>query len=221
MRRSRAPSLSRRVCCGGAASLFTWRTLLMSACAAASSTATSTRPCYPIAIKKIRRPNCHLGMRQVCTRPLPLWPLPPCALPLMTPSMSPYSVSHILSNTLTNTLYTLTHTHTGACAHTLHVPPAPPLFLSLSLSEYNDYELPSSHPSLRAKRSGLDPLPPDAAAAAAAGQEWLPFGIPEEAAEGEARRCGSLWLSQTRIRGHVWHTDSRPWRFYCDAPDLT
>jgi hypothetical protein len=63
-----------------------------------------------------------------------------------------------------------------------------------------------------------------------AGREWLPFGLPEDVeereegaaseGEGESRRCGTLWLSRSRVVGEVWHTDSRPWRFYCDAAEF-
>jgi len=111
------------------------------------------------------------------------------------------------------------HKHSALFSECYQEIPAP-LLPSWNTTEYNDFEPASSHPSLRAQRAGLDPPPPDAAAAAAHGEEWLPFGLPEKATQGQGRRCGSLWVSRTHVRGHVWHTDSRPWRFYCDDPIL-
>ena len=76
-----------------------------------------------------------------------------------------------------------------------------------------DIDFPHS-PSDRLRRAGMEGGEDSAQAAAAAGREWLPFGLPEEG----AGRCGSLWLSCSRVDGEIWHTDSRPWRYYCDSP---
>ena len=68
--------------------------------------------------------------------PLPLCPLSPCRLPLMTPSSMSLTLCHTFCQTHSqNTLYTLTHTYIRVCAHRLDVPPHLPSFsLSLALS---------------------------------------------------------------------------------------